>query len=800
MDDDEAFLSLTEEVLERRGVRVSAESDSSRALARVREGEFQCVVSDYEMPGVDGLELLERVREVEPALPFVVLTGAGSEDVAAEAISLGATEYVQKQPGRGQFDILVNTVVNAAEAYRTEQLLEASRAFVEDAIESVRDVFYVADLEGELTHWNSRFLEVTGLVEEELAGTGPGCVVADDEYERVREAFEAAVREGSTTVDVAVETGDGGRVPFEFTFSTITDESGRPTHVAGIGRDVSDRVEREETVTTLHETTRALVAAESVQETYEVAMGAASDLLALPAAAIYRWNEDEHVLEPAVATDETRALFGELPVFGAGEAIAFEVFVAGETRLVEDVPDQENVYNEETVIESELFVPIGSHGVLVSGAASADALADVDVAVVEILAENAATALDRHEREAALRETERELAAKTERLAEANRTNAVVRRIQTELVQASSRGEVEAAVCEALCTDGPYVFAWVGSVTDGSVSPRTWAGEGEVLLDALTGPEATPDVPAVRAVERGEVVVESDLVASGPHGRRALTAGAQSVACFPLAFDGNAYGVLTVYGEASGAFTGDALDILGELADTMANALNAIERKEALVTGGDVELVFEVPEPTGPLSTLARRLDESLELEEVMAQQDGSWLLYVTIGDGVDEDAVLAAANSLVSVTRADAFDSDSERALFGFAVSEFPCVDVMAAHGASVQAFSAHPSHAEVVVTLPRTREVRPFVAACASRLPGVELVRRTQARQSQSVLAMDSLTDKQRHALRTAYEEGFFAWPREHTGEEVADAMGVSAPTFHQHLRKALQHVLRDVFGDRE
>jgi predicted DNA binding protein len=60
-----------------------------------------------------------------------------------------------------------------------------------------------------------------------------------------------------------------------------------------------------------------------------------------------------------------------------------------------------------------------------------------------------------------------------------------------------------------------------------------------------------------------------------------------------------------------------------------------------------------------------------------------------------------------------------------------------------------------------------------------------------------LDRLTDRQQEALRTAYLSGYFSWPRESGAEACADALGVSQPTFSQHLRVG-QHRLFDVlFG---
>jgi predicted DNA binding protein len=62
------------------------------------------------------------------------------------------------------------------------------------------------------------------------------------------------------------------------------------------------------------------------------------------------------------------------------------------------------------------------------------------------------------------------------------------------------------------------------------------------------------------------------------------------------------------------------------------------------------------------------------------------------------------------------------------------------------------------------------------------------------------DELTDRQRAALEAAYYAGFFEWPREHSGESVADSLGVSPPTFHQHIRAAENKVMQAFLEDGE
>jgi CheY-like chemotaxis protein len=101
VDDDPDFAETAAALVEQIDDRFDVETATSvgEGLDRLTDADFDCVVSDYDMPGQNGIEFLETVRADNPDLPFILYTGKGSEEVASDAISAGVTDYLQKGSG-----------------------------------------------------------------------------------------------------------------------------------------------------------------------------------------------------------------------------------------------------------------------------------------------------------------------------------------------------------------------------------------------------------------------------------------------------------------------------------------------------------------------------------------------------------------------------------------------------------------------------------------------------------------------------------------------------------------------------
>jgi len=143
------------------------------------------------MPNMDGLEFLTAVRDEFADLPFILFTGKGSEEIAADAISAGVTDYIQKQTGTDQYKILANRLVNAVERYHAVRQSELSRRAMETANEGLSIV--VPD--GTFSYANPAFARLFGYEPGELVGKHWTVLYHNEEAKRLEDDILPAVRE-----------------------------------------------------------------------------------------------------------------------------------------------------------------------------------------------------------------------------------------------------------------------------------------------------------------------------------------------------------------------------------------------------------------------------------------------------------------------------------------------------------------------------------------------------------------------------------------------------------------------------
>ncbi|WP_050033397.1 PAS domain-containing protein [Halorubrum halophilum] len=255
VDDDPSVLDLTEAFLEREleSVAVTSVTEPSAALDRLAEEAFDCVVSDYDMHGTNGLELFEAIHAEHSKLPFVLYTGKGSEEIASQALNAGVTGYFQKG-GPEQLRRLANRVKQAVDEHRTREIADRYST----VIDALGYPVYVVDETGVFRFVNEPFAALTGYDREEIVGSKPGLIKDDDAVAEAEERLGRVLSSAGPDVErfsVDIVPKEGDPIPCRDHMAALPYEGECFEGSVGILRDVSDELARREELETK---TRAL--------------------------------------------------------------------------------------------------------------------------------------------------------------------------------------------------------------------------------------------------------------------------------------------------------------------------------------------------------------------------------------------------------------------------------------------------------------------------------------------------------------------------------------------------------------
>ena len=619
--------------------------------------------------------------------------------------------------------------------------------------------------------------------------------------ERVSDAVKGGEADQRYTTEFRIERPDGERRWVRSDFYP-TEWEGGPPRVVVVSRDVTQQKDRERSLESFHDATAELTTAETVTEAGTVAAEAAAAVFDMPTTAVYHYGSAAGELEP-VATGPEAPSASELDPVTAADTAVWEVFVDETIRQVEtEAAPVLDIDSDDSV----LLVPLGGNGILAVW--RSDEAFDTEAA--SIVAATLEAALNRLHGERKLADRREELAKQTERAERLESITEVTSRVEAAITTRSSQEEIQEAVCEELVETGPFTAAWVATAEIGTdrLTPRAVVGTTrEHVEKALGGDRDRSDPhPARDAWQRGEPRVVTDPAAGGRRSdwrRDLLRAGAGSVCAVPLAYDGITYGVLTVIADETDAFGDQERDILSQLGTSIGYAITAIERRHALESDDTLELEFQGGEMDLPFARLAREFDCPVRLDRTVRRQDGSISVYYTL-ESDPPSAIAERADELlpgtVNVVSRGGGQTVLERRGASWFGSQIP------EYGGVLRHSRATPESVKLIVELPREADTRTIVNRITDAFPTLELTAQRQHRQTAPTPGgvreqlEDRLSERQYEALETGHAMGYFNWPRDSSGEAVADALGITQPTVNKHIRLGERKVFDLLFGNAE
>jgi len=185
VDDEESqsefvrrFISLSDS-----SIQVFSTLTPEEALARLEEEAFDCVISDYQMPRMDGIELARIIRETSD-IPIIIYTGRGSEEVAEAAFTVGVDDYLRKELNPSHYQVLARRIRSAVERFRVKDELRDSEEKYRNLVENANQAILVYQ-DGSYKFANARATEISGYTEEELLSITPSDLVHPEDFERL---------------------------------------------------------------------------------------------------------------------------------------------------------------------------------------------------------------------------------------------------------------------------------------------------------------------------------------------------------------------------------------------------------------------------------------------------------------------------------------------------------------------------------------------------------------------------------------------------------------------------------------
>lgn len=247
VDNELSLLKTGKLFLERSGdFTITTALSASEAIRLLELERFDAIISDYQIPGMDGIQFLVEVRTRFGQIPFILLTGRGREEVVIQAINSGADFYLQKGDNpKAQFAELSYTIKQVVFWKKAEDAFKKSEEKFRHLIEHSDEAIVIAQ-DGMLRLVNHRMVEFTGYSEQELLSMQFSAVIHPDDRAMVVERYQKRinVEESPSRYTFRLSPNDGNTRWIEIRVAA-TDWDGHPATLNFL-TDITERKRTEE--------------------------------------------------------------------------------------------------------------------------------------------------------------------------------------------------------------------------------------------------------------------------------------------------------------------------------------------------------------------------------------------------------------------------------------------------------------------------------------------------------------------------------------------------------------------------
>lgn len=707
----------------------------------------------------------------------------------------------------------------------TEQTSDLQQeSLTQDVLGNSKDATVVTDEDGLVVWANQATERLLRVDPQEIRGRNYATVAAeqfrdvDTETGSLVSLIQAGVTDEETEIETTVHVPAGhDRTErwleyWSAPIDTGLHAGGRIEHY----HDVTDRHQREQRLQRLHTVTRDLMAAETTETVADLATTAARTDLGVSLAALYRQDRETGDLVP-IAHETAPGGGPEPSAVSPGSDPIWTAFTDRPDRLDADTYRDRNGSSGWLTdrFTDWIVYPLDQQEVFVVATAD-ETLSPTRRTLTETLAASTQQALEQIARTQKYRDRNQRLDREAKRLSRLDQINQLIRSLNSAIVSADSREDIQRVVCRRLLQIDHLTGAWIADVdpvTDDLVCRASAGDLGDYLsevpqatseTDTAGTAEATPAVPARQAYDTRSSVSVADLVTvdSGVWWRDSgLTRGSDVIIAVPLVHESTRFGALEVHIDRPGGVQDAAVEALAELGVITGHGINALQRRDTLSAGGGVHLQFQV-DTESTLCRFASQTDVPLDVIDISQHADNTCSVFMRADvSAADREQVVSQidANPGVSLLRDGASQLTCVVTLSGNSA-----VRRLISRGAALQEVEANPDPEtlDVTVQVPPETDVRSYVDDVTDSIDDIEVVAKQalladQLPESATLESVtDQLTDRQHETLRTAFHAGYFNWPRSANAETVASEIGIAQSTLSQHLRTAERKLLEKLF----
>jgi len=243
---------MTQMHLERAGYTVDLASDGEQGLAMIQTGNYQVALVDYQLPKLNGLELIRTLAEESCLPPTIMLSGMSELAVAVEAMKLGAADYIIKEPGSGYLEHLSAIIERLLER---EELLNNIRQADEQlrlaaaVFETTAEGIIITDRDNRIKAVNRAFYNITGYTEDEVIGKNPSLQRSGrHDLAYYQHMWRCLERDGKWEGEIWERRKNGEIYPAWIIINAVCNDQGETTGYVALFSDITERKRQEDKI------------------------------------------------------------------------------------------------------------------------------------------------------------------------------------------------------------------------------------------------------------------------------------------------------------------------------------------------------------------------------------------------------------------------------------------------------------------------------------------------------------------------------------------------------------------------